>query len=106
MDEIILRIIDLDNRARGIVGEARAERHAREETMRAIIDEYRAATEEAYKKKLDEIAARIKAETEAGVRQIEDSVKVRISEMRDYAQRHKGEWVDMFFDRIVGGEPQ
>ena len=106
MDEIIQKIIDFEKKAQSIVGEAREERQAYEETVRAEIDAYR---DEINKEKDAEIArciAQMTKETDESIKHVEDAAKLKIVQMHNIASDNKNEWIELLYNKIIGSEAE
>jgi len=104
MDDIIQRIIDIEQKAQVIVNEARDERRAYEQTMGAEIEAFREGVTRKNKERIDAYAARMKRDTDENVRRIEDAALKKADQMREIAAANKAEWVDRLYKKMTAGE--
>lgn len=104
MDDIIQKIIDLEKKAQDVVGEAREERQAYEETMQSELDAYRERIIGENRAKIEGVSSRIKKEADESVKFIEDAAKLKIVQMQRDAASRRREWVEQLYDQIVGGD--
>lgn len=103
MDDVIKSIVDMDKKARDIVDEARTARHARDLTMRRMIDDYAEKVKASNLESVRDLKAQAEKEAEQGIRQFEESAKVKIAQMQKYAEDNKGEWIEKIYAKIIDG---
>jgi vacuolar-type H+-ATPase subunit H len=104
MDDIIQKIIDLESKAREIVGEAIDERKAYEDNIRMEIDAYREEILKENKEKIDDYARLMQKEADEAVKHLEDAAKLKISQMQKTAANNKNEWIEHLLNKIINGE--
>ena len=104
MDDIIQKIIDFEKKAQSIVGEAREERQAYEETVRAEIEAYRDEINKEKDAEIKRCIAQMTKETDEGVKHIEDAAKLKIVQMHHTADANKGDWIEHLYNKIIGSE--
>ena len=106
MDEIIQKIISFEKKAQAVVGEAREERQAYEDMLRAELDAYRDKIIAENKAKIGELGQRVKREADESVKHIEDAAKLKIIQMHRSASGMRDGWIERLYNNIVGGGAQ
>lgn len=104
MDDIIQKIMDIEKKAREIVDGARGEKRECEQAIQSEIDAFRENAGAENRNKIDAYKSRIKAETDEGIKQIEENARISIGRMEEISEKQKNEWVEHLFGMIIKGE--
>ena len=104
MDDILHKIIGFEKIAQGIVGEARNERQAYEETVKTEVGSYRDAVMSENRARIEDYASQMKREAGEAIKHLDDAAKLRITQMQMSANANKNVWIEYLLKKIISGE--
>ena len=106
MDDIIQRIINSDNLAQRIIDEARQEKVRHDSDLTGDIEKYQYKMYKDMWAKLNIYVESEKRKTADEVRHVEKVTQDRITNMKKQAERHKNEWINVLYGRILDRKGQ
>lgn len=102
MEEIIDRLIELENKAKKITNEAKQ----KEETLAAQIKTRQEQTEASinadYQKKIDEMKEREKCDEDQSLDEINQKKESQLQNLQNDFINHHLEWEDYLFNSVIG----
>ena len=101
MDELIQRIIDIENKAQSVVKEARNDREHLEETIKKTISDMKEDFEKRANDKCESIKSFEDSEAKEKIEAIDAEKKASISKLEEIYKDKCDKWVDEIVDEII-----
>ncbi|NLY43781.1 MAG: hypothetical protein GX066_07405 [Clostridiaceae bacterium] len=102
MDDIIKKILEIEERAKQIVEDANCQKEKMDEEIKKEIDKMKEELQQRAKRKIQQIREKEMKEAHKKVSEIEEQSKRQLEAITVLASNKKKEWETMVINRIVG----
>ena len=104
MDNIIMKIIEIEDKAQNIVKEARDKTNSFDGDMDRELENIKKRIDMEATKQISVLRAKEVEKTEALISNMEKEAELKKEELRKLYQQERDSWINMMFRSIVGSE--